>query len=70
MNTQPDDWQDILLECKSNVITSIKPCLKRIDEPQPNRGRAGGDATKPVDLAAEQAIVETLQQNDVSFTLH
>lgn len=70
MNTQPDDWQDILLECKSNVVTSIKPCLKRIDEPQPNLGTgAGGDATKPVDLAAEQAIVETLQQNDVSFTL-
>ena len=30
---------------------------------------AGGDMMKPVDLAAETAIVETLQRHDVSFTL-
>ena len=50
--------------------TSIKPCLATIREPQPNLGTgAGGDAMKPVDLAAETAIVETLKQHDVSFTL-
>ena len=49
---------------------SIKPCLKNKGAPQPNLGMgAGGDIMKPVDLAAETAIVETFQQHDVSFTL-
>ncbi len=30
---------------------------------------AGGDAMKPVDLAAEKAIIETLQEHNLSFTL-
>ena len=64
------DWQHILHECKNNVQTSIKPCLKTLKEPQPNLGTgAGGDLMKPVDLAAETAIVETLKSHDVSFTL-
>ncbi len=47
-----------------------QPCIKTIRDPQPNLGiGAGGDAMKPVDLAAETAIVETLKQHDVSFTL-
>ena len=71
MKTQTqNDWQEILIQCKNNVQTSIKPCLKTIREPQPNLGTgAGGDAMKPVDLAAEKAIVQTLNQHDVSFTL-
>jgi myo-inositol-1(or 4)-monophosphatase len=65
-----NDWQRILVQCKNNVQTSIQPCLKTIREPQPNLGTgAGGDAMKPVDLAAEKAIVDTLKQHDVSFTL-
>ncbi len=64
------DWQHILHECKDNVQTAIKPCLKTLKEPQPNLGTgAGGDLMKPVDLAAETAIVETLKGHDVSFTL-
>jgi myo-inositol-1(or 4)-monophosphatase len=64
------DWQQILLECKTNIQTSIKPCLKTLKGPQPNLGvGAGGDMMKPVDLAAETAIVNTLLQNEVSFTL-
>ncbi len=65
-----DDWQEILSQCKNNVQTSIQQCLKTIREPQPNLGTgAGGDLMKPVDLAAETAIVETLNQLDVAFTL-
>ena len=65
-----NDWQEILIECKNNVQTSIKPCLSTVREPQPNLGTgAGGDAMKPVDLAAEKAIVDTLKQHGVSFTL-
>jgi myo-inositol-1(or 4)-monophosphatase len=69
MKTQID-WRQILLECKNNVQTNIQPCLKTLRGPQPNLGMgAGGDAMKPVDLAAETAIVETLKRHDVSFTL-
>ena len=69
METQPD-WFKILNECKNNVEKRIKPFLKTLNEPQPDLGRgAGGDAMKPVDLAAEKAIVETLQKNGVSFSL-
>jgi len=69
MKTQVD-WHQILSECKTNVQTAIKPCLKNLWISQPNLGMgAGGDMMKPVDLAAETAIIQTLQQHDVSFTL-
>lgn len=69
MKTQTD-WQQILIECKNHIQTNIQPCLKTLKQPHPNLGMgAGGDAMKPVDLAAETAIVDTLQQHDVSFTL-
>jgi myo-inositol-1(or 4)-monophosphatase len=69
MKTQID-WHQILIECKNNIQVGIQPCLKTLHQPQPNLGiGAGGDAMKPVDLAAETAIVETLQQHGVSFTL-
>jgi myo-inositol-1(or 4)-monophosphatase len=69
MNNQID-WQEILHECKSNIQTAIKPCFKTLKESQSNLGMgAGGDQMKPVDLAAETAIVETLKEQDLSFTL-
>jgi myo-inositol-1(or 4)-monophosphatase len=64
------NWQQIFLECKNNIQENIKPCLKTLKDPQPNLGKgAGGDVMKPVDLAAETAIVETFLQHDISFTL-
>jgi len=64
------DWLPILVRCKENVKTHIRPLLKTLNEPQPDLGRgAGGDPMKLVDLAAEKAIVEVLQQHSISFTL-
>ncbi len=66
----PDDWMDILVHCKNNVKTHVHPLLKTLKAPQPNLGvGAGGDAMKLVDLAAEKAIVETMLESGVSFTL-
>src|SRR5665647_885452 len=66
----PIDWQQIFTECKSNIQTAIKPCLKNLKAPQPNLGiGAGGDLMKPVDLAAETALVNTVLGHGVSFTL-
>lgn len=65
-----DDWSQILASCKDNVKKHIRPLLKTLNAPQPDLGKgAGGDPMKPVDLAAEKAIIETLQQCDISFTL-
>jgi myo-inositol-1(or 4)-monophosphatase len=64
------DWLQILVRCKENVKTHIRPLLKTLSEPQPDLGKgAGGDPMKLVDLAAEKAIVEVLQQYSISFTL-
>jgi myo-inositol-1(or 4)-monophosphatase len=64
------DWLQILVRCKENVKVHIRPLLETLDEPQPDLGRgAGGDPMKLVDLAAEKAIVEVLQQHSISFTL-
>ncbi|HMK94166.1 MAG TPA: inositol monophosphatase family protein [Candidatus Limnocylindrales bacterium] len=64
------DWPRILFECKDNVQLSIQQCSATDKEFEPALGRgAGGDVMKPVDLAAENAIVDTLKQHDVSFTL-
>jgi len=65
-----NDWLEILVHCKENVKKRIRPHLKTLSEPQPDLGKgAGGDPMKPVDLAAEKAIVEVLQQSGTSFTL-
>jgi len=64
------DWRRILLECKKNVLAGVQPFRANIKEPQPNLGiGAGGDAVKPMDLAAEKAIIDTLEGHKVSFTL-
>jgi myo-inositol-1(or 4)-monophosphatase len=66
----PTNWPKIFCECKNNIHANIQSCLKTLREPQPNLGMgAGGDAMKPVDLAAEAAIIDTLKRHDVSFTL-
>ena len=68
--TTPLDWQLILLGCKNSIQTAIGPYLSTVQPPQEDLGRgAGGDVMKPVDLAAEKAIIQTLQAYDVSFTL-
>jgi len=64
------DWLEILVHCRDNVRACIKPYLKDFGKRQPDLGQgAGGDPMKPVDLAAERAIIETLQQHEVSYTL-
>ena len=64
------DWLQILIHCKQKVQERIHPYLKNLNEPQPDLGKgAGGDPMKPVDLAAEKAIIEVLQQSGASFTL-
>jgi myo-inositol-1(or 4)-monophosphatase len=63
-------WTQILVQCRDNVQKGIRPLLKEMRKPQPNLGiGAGGDPVKKIDLAAEKAIMNTLQKHKVTFTL-
>lgn len=64
------DWLPILIQCRDNLKRQIAPLLKTLTQPQPSLGiGAGGDPIKKVDLTAENAIVETLKEYGLSFTL-
>ncbi|MGQ9507397.1 MAG: inositol monophosphatase family protein [Candidatus Bathycorpusculaceae bacterium] len=64
------DWQKILIQCKNNIQKQIAPLLKTLNQPKPNLGiGAGGDPIKQIDLAAEEAIINTLKEHSISFTL-
>jgi myo-inositol-1(or 4)-monophosphatase len=63
------DWLQIFKACEENVKAKIQ-LLKKSPQLQSELGiGAGGDPIKPVDLAAESAIVETIQERNLSFTL-
>lgn len=67
---QQVDWLQILRQCKNSVQERVRPFLEALNEPQPDLGiGAGGDQIRRVDLAAEEAIVDTLRRHEVSFTL-
>ncbi|MEJ5326737.1 MAG: inositol monophosphatase family protein [Candidatus Bathyarchaeia archaeon] len=64
------DWLKILVLCKDNVKARLQSYLETATASEPALGiGAGGDPMKPVDLIAEKAIVEVLQQHCSSFTL-
>ena len=56
--------------CKKNIQKAILPHIKDSPIQQQDLGiGAGGDSIKSVDLAAEKAIIETLQRQNIEFTL-
>lgn len=64
------DWIPILVQCKNSVQRHITPLIKTLKQQQPDLGiGAGGDPIRQVDLAAEKAIVNTLESYGISFTL-
>jgi len=68
--TRRINWQQILIQCKDNVQKHIAPLIKTLNQPQPDLGvGAGGDKIKQIDLAAEDAIINTLKSHKISFTL-
>ncbi|MGQ9641240.1 MAG: inositol monophosphatase family protein [Candidatus Bathycorpusculaceae bacterium] len=68
--TERTNWLNILIKCKNNIQEQITPLLKTLKQPQPDLGiGAGGDPIKQIDLAAENAIINTLREHGISFTL-
>jgi myo-inositol-1(or 4)-monophosphatase len=67
---QETNWPPILVQCKNTVRKRIAPILKKLKQAQPDLGiGAGGDPIKKADIEAEDAIVNTLKEYQVSFTL-
>jgi len=63
------DWPTILQACLENMKKQVRPlfCSK---EGRSEFGRgAGGDVKKRIDLAAEDALFETLRDHEVSCTV-
>lgn len=63
-------WLQMLALCRDNVQEQIKPHIKTLNQQQPELGiGAGGDPMRQIDLAAENAIVNTFRKHRISFTL-
>lgn len=67
---QNSEWLQVLNQCRREVHRRIHPLLAESHRPQPDLGvGAGGDPMRQIDLAAEEAIIDTLRKHNVSFTL-
>jgi len=63
-------WLQMLALCRDKVQEQIKPHIKTLNQKQPELGiGAGGDPLRQIDLAAENAIVNTFREYGISFTL-
>jgi myo-inositol-1(or 4)-monophosphatase len=63
------DWLNILIDCAGNMKNVAVP-LFGSSEARDGSGRgAGGDIKKRIDLAAEDALIQTLKKRDASCTL-
>lgn len=64
------DWLDILMRCRDNIQGQVSPLMEEREQSQSDLGvGAGGDQIKEADLIAENALLETLEDQGVSFTL-
>ncbi|NIR87066.1 inositol monophosphatase, partial [Candidatus Bathyarchaeota archaeon] len=62
-------WLDVLQECSQKIRREVLP-LFGTNEANIEFGKgAGGDTMKKIDIAAENALIQTLQNRKVSCTL-
>lgn len=67
---QQTNWINILKKCKKQIQKQIEPSLKAVDQYKASLGiGAGGDSIEQIDLEAEDAIIKTLKEQEISFTL-
>jgi myo-inositol-1(or 4)-monophosphatase len=63
------DWLEILTETTQHVKAITIPLLRAPIAQKTYGIGAGGDSKKYIDLQAEKALVETLTEHDLAFTL-
>lgn len=63
------DWLEILAEASQRIKAVVTPLIKSPIAQKTYGIGAGGDPKKHIDLQAEEALVKTLTEHDLSFTL-
>jgi len=63
------DWLKVLIDCAGNMKSAVIPLFGTAEAREGFGRGAGGDIKKRIDLAAEDALIETLKGHDVSCTL-
>ena len=63
------DWLEILTETTQHIKATITPLIKTPIAEKTYGTGAGGDPKKHIDLQAEKALIETLTEHNISFTL-
>ena len=63
------DWFEILTETTQRIKASVVPLIKTPTADKTLGIGAGGDQKKYIDTQAENALIETLIENKISFTL-
>lgn len=64
-----DEWLSLLKACSQNMRKQILPLIGSAEAKMGFGVGAGGDIKKQIDMAAEDALVSTLQEYGVSCTL-
>lgn len=63
------DWLKVLIECAKDMKSTVLP-LVGTSEAREGFGRgAGGDVKKRIDLAAEDALIKSIEKHNMSCTL-
>lgn len=63
------DWLDLLKECSRRMRTEILPFFGSPDAAIGFGTGAGGDVMKKIDLVAEKALIDVLEDHEASCTL-
>lgn len=63
------DWLETLTETTQHVKATITPLIKNPLAQKTYGIGAGGDPRKHIDMQAEKALIETLTEHNLSFTL-
>ncbi|UCG44737.1 MAG: hypothetical protein JSV58_04870 [Candidatus Bathyarchaeota archaeon] len=62
-------WLDVLIECSKKIRRDVLPLFGSVEAAIGFGIGAGGDVMKRIDLAAEKALIDTVQNLDMSCTL-
>jgi len=63
------DWLTILKACVENMKRQILPLVGSAEATRAFGTGAGGDVKKQIDMSAEKALIQTLQEHEASCTL-
>lgn len=63
------DWLEILTETTQHIKATVTPLIKTPIAEKTYGTGAGGDLKKHIDLQAEKALIETLNEHNLDFTL-